>query len=302
MPVFNAGAFLEPALESLRAQTFADWELLAVDDESTDDSAETLRRFAKIDNRIRPIFRKENRGIPATRNFGLSQMRGEYFAFLNHDDVALPTRFEEQLAFLCANEEACRAGATRRRVDLVGTAIENVNERGERINITEMPESDLEIHWMALFDCPIRQSALMGRAKAFTDLRYDESMPINSDYDFLSRAIRKRKAANLPQILVRYRKHPKNTSRTRNDEFVESGIRISRAAIAHELPDFAIDEKDIADIRATLLSYKKKESARSVRDINRALELYLDLFDAFAERYHDHPLLATLRQNIARST
>ncbi|MGZ5022411.1 MAG: hypothetical protein ACXWFY_08360 [Chthoniobacterales bacterium] len=50
--------------------------------------------------------------------------------------------------------------------------------RGERINIVQMPESDLEIHWMALFDCPIRHLALMGRASAFADLHYDESLPI----------------------------------------------------------------------------------------------------------------------------
>jgi glycosyltransferase involved in cell wall biosynthesis len=292
MPVFNAGPFLEPAIESLRAQTFSDWELIVIDDGSTDDSSETLRRLAKIDNRIRPIFRKENRGIPTTRNFGLSRMRGEYFAFLNHDDVALPERFAQQLEFVRANKD----------VDLVGSAIENVNERSERINVTPMPESDLEIHWMALFDCPIRHSALMGRANAFVDLRYDETMPINSDYDFLSRAIRKLRAANLTQVLVQYRKHPTNTSRTRHDEFVESGIRVSRAAIAHELPDFAIDEKDIAEIRATLLGYKKSDSTRSVREMNRALELYLDLFEAFAEKYRDHPLLAKLRDNVTRST
>lgn len=289
MPVFNAGPYLEPAIESLRAQTFSDWELIAIDDGSTDDSAETLRRCAKIDNRIRPLFQRENRGIPATRNLGLAQMRGEYFAFLNHDDVALPTRFQEQIDFLRANED----------VDLVGTAIENVNERGERINIMQMPESDLEIRWMALFDCPIRHSALMARAKAFVDLRYDESMPINSDYDFLSRAIRKLEAANLPRVLVQYRKHPKNTSRTRHDEFVESGVRIARAAIAHALPEFAIDDNDVAAIRATLLGYKKNESRRSVPEMNRALELYLDLFEAFAEKYRDHPTLAKLRDAVA---
>jgi glycosyltransferase involved in cell wall biosynthesis len=291
-PVFNAGEFIAPALESLRAQTFADWELIAVDDGSRDDSAKTLRRFAKIDNRIRPIFQKENRGIPATRNFGLTTMRGEYFAFLNHDDVALPERFAKQLAFLRAHED----------VDLVGSAIENVDARGERINVTPMPESDLEIRWMALFDCPIRHSALMGRASAFVDLRYDESLPINSDYDLLSRAIRKNKAANLPEVLVQYRKHPRNTSRVRHKEFIENGVHISRAAILHEFPEYKIDNDDIAVIRATLLNYKKADASYSVAEMNRALELYLDLFDAFAEKYRDHPLLARLCESVTRST
>ena len=292
MPVFNAGAFLEPAIESLRAQTCTDWELIAIDDGSSDDSAETLRHFADLDPRIRPIFQSENRGIPTTRNFGLKKMRGQYLAFLNHDDVAVPERFAEQLAFLRANEE----------IALLGTAIENVNERGERINIAQMPESDLEIHWMALFDCPIRHSALMGRASAFADLHYDESLPINSDYDFLSRAIRNLKAANLAQVLVQYRKHPKNASRLRHDEFVDNGVQITRAALGHELPNFVIDENQIAAIRATLLSYKKSDSRQPISEMNRAIDLYLDLLAAFAEKYRDHPLLAKLCESAARAT
>ncbi len=285
MPVFNAGAFLEPALASLRAQTFGDWELTAIDDGSRDHSPEVLRKFAKIDERVCPIFQKENRGIPATRNHALDHMRGEFFAFLNHDDIAMPERFARQLSFLHANPE----------IDFVGCAIDNVDERGACINSIPMPVNELEIRWMALFDCPVRQSVLMSRAEMFQALRYDESIASNSDYDLISRAVRSFRATNLPETLGQYRKHPNNTSRVRRDPFVDNGAAIARRAIAYELPDFAITLEEIADIRAALLNYKKKDAELSVRRMNRAIEIYLDLLEAFREKYHEHPQLAQWR-------
>lgn len=286
MPVFNAGAYLDPAIESLIAQSFRDWELIAVDDGSHDESPTRLREWSQRDPRVRPFFQRENRGIPATLNFALTHARGEYFAFLNHDDLAKPNRFEMQLAFLREHPE----------IALLGSALENVDERGARISARPMPTSDLEIHWLALMDCPVRQSALLGRADAFRQhgLRYDENVPSHSDYDFVARAIRSVAASNLPEALLQYRIHPKNSSRVRRDMFVESGAAISFAAIRHELPDFPITLDDVRIVRATLLGYKKRGQQLPMPALKRAVGLYLDLFAAFAQKHQGHPLLARL--------
>ncbi|MEP6602761.1 MAG: glycosyltransferase family A protein [Spartobacteria bacterium] len=288
MPVFNAGPFLAPAIESLFAQTFADFELVIVDDASSDGSVEAIRQFARSDSRLRSFFQRENQGISATRNFAIEQARGEYIAFLNHDDIALPERLARQLEFLQRNED----------VDLVGSAIENIGPAGESLNTSPMPESDLEIHWLGLLDCPVRQSALMMRRDVFTrrGIRYDPDIISYSDYDFVARAIRSVHAANLPEALTQYRKHPQNTSRVRWEMFVESGARIAHDAIRFELPDCKIDIEQVAEMRAVIFGYRAAASRNSLAVIKRAVACYLDLFESFSDRHRDHPLMARLHR------
>jgi glycosyltransferase involved in cell wall biosynthesis len=97
--VHNGEAFLDEAITSVRSQTFPGWELVIVDDGSTDTSAEIARRHEAADGRIRLIRHPDGRrhGMSATRNLGLEHARGEYVGFLDADDVWCPTKLEEQL-------------------------------------------------------------------------------------------------------------------------------------------------------------------------------------------------------------
>lgn len=109
--VHNGERFLAEAIESVQAQSIADWELLVVDDGSTDSTREIAARFAARDPRIR---RSEhpggvNRGMSATRNLGLREARGEVVAFLDHDDRFEPAKLETMLALLDAHPDAAAA-------------------------------------------------------------------------------------------------------------------------------------------------------------------------------------------------
>jgi teichuronic acid biosynthesis glycosyltransferase TuaG len=86
MPVHNGAATLNRAIESVEAQTFPDWELLVVDDASTDNCGEALKAWADKDSRIRPFSIKENGGPSVARNIALRHARGEFIAYLDHDD------------------------------------------------------------------------------------------------------------------------------------------------------------------------------------------------------------------------
>ncbi len=288
MPVYNPGEFLAPAIESLLRQTFGDFELIIVDDGSQDDSAAVMKEFARRDRRIRNFFQPKNSGIAATRNFALKHARGRWIGFLNHDDVALPERLERQLAFLQENDD----------VALLGTSIENIDATGASLNLSPMPETDLEIHWFGLLDCPIRQSSLIMKREVFAEhgIYYDPAVVSYSDYDFVARAIRVLHGANLPAPLTQYRKHPGNTSRQRWQMFVESGARIALDAIRAELPEFEIDLAGVAAMRSVLFSYKPLAERNSLLKINRAVARYLDLFEAFTAKHAAHPLLADLRK------
>ena len=116
MIFLNAERFITSAIESVLAQTYAAWELVLVDDGSTDGSSAIARRFAQLQPaRIRLVEHEghANRGMSASRNLGLRQARGAYIALLDADDVYLPAKLERQVAILQAQPEAAMVyGAT----------------------------------------------------------------------------------------------------------------------------------------------------------------------------------------------
>src|SRR3954469_1098404 len=104
MPVYNARAYVAEAIDSVLAQTFGDFELILVDDGSTDGSLDILRGYEKRDPRVRVISRP-NTGIVGALNDGLKLARGEFIARIDADDASLPNRFEKEIAFLRAHPD-----------------------------------------------------------------------------------------------------------------------------------------------------------------------------------------------------
>ena len=100
-PCYNGAAFIADCIGSGRAQTFGDWEMLVIDDCSTDDSAEIIRRYAEEDARIKYLCTPARSGGPSLpRNMGIDHAQGEFIAFLDSDDMWLPRKLEEQYRFL----------------------------------------------------------------------------------------------------------------------------------------------------------------------------------------------------------
>ena len=97
MPAYNAERFIEEAIRSVITQTVTDWELLVLDDGSTDDTAQIARKLAEEDSRIRFLPNKSNMGVARTRNRGFDLCRGQYVALLDSDDIWLPEKLEKQL-------------------------------------------------------------------------------------------------------------------------------------------------------------------------------------------------------------
>ena len=106
MPVFNAAAWLAQTVASVQEQTYQDWELIAVDDCSSDESFRMLQSAACADSRIRPVRLSENVGAARTRNEGIRLAEGRYLAFLDSDDLWKKTKLEKELAFLKERQAA----------------------------------------------------------------------------------------------------------------------------------------------------------------------------------------------------
>ena len=101
MPSYNSEAYIKDSIESILKQTYQDWELLIVDDCSTDKTVEIVKSFK--DSRIKLYINEHNSGAALSRNKALREAKGKWIAFLDSDDVWLPTKLEEQLAFMIKN-------------------------------------------------------------------------------------------------------------------------------------------------------------------------------------------------------
>ena len=114
MPCYNGADFISETIDSVLAQTYENWELLIIDDGSSDNSLEIVKSYAATDPRIRPIS-QANAGSAAARNNGIKQARGQYIALLDSDDLWLPEFLESQITFMKSKNASIRSRAQIKR-------------------------------------------------------------------------------------------------------------------------------------------------------------------------------------------
>lgn len=280
MPVFNAGAFLRPALESLRQQSLEDFEVIVMDDGSVDGSREVLAAYSLLDSRFRIYRTNQNQGIPQARNQAFEHAQGRFLAWLNHDDLALPRRLERQVEYLSSHPEIGVLGCTREMVDPQGVVLKTA----------PLPTTHLGLVWKGLLDCPLIHSGLMARHDPIRQyaLRYDPQYPVHSDFDFFVRLLRVTQGATLPEVLCRYCVHNSNTSKLRRRELEDAGHRIAFANIRHELPEVPATLDDVAAIRGIYSGCQTVE-LKDLARVKRGWQLLYDLRDAFRRKHVGHP-------------
>ena len=125
-PMYNSGKYIEETLKSVVSQTHKNWELFIIDDGSSDNCIELVNEFKKIDNRIKLIINKENQGAAISRNIGIRKANGRYIAFLDSDDLWVPTKLEEQINFMSKNQLAL-SYSSYEKIDEFGNHIKNIN-------------------------------------------------------------------------------------------------------------------------------------------------------------------------------
>ncbi len=215
MPVYNGERFLADAIESILRQSRRDFELLVLDNGSTDGSASIAGAYA--DPRIRILRNESNLGLVKSRNLGIREARGKYVAFLDCDDIALPHRLRIQHEFLENNPEFA----------LVGSGILLIDERGEFSGrFSRFEASPDAIAPILLFDNYFAQSAVMARREALADEPYREEYPCAEDYDLFTRIASRYRTWNIPEVLTLYREHGGGLSKRRRDLIVECTKKI----------------------------------------------------------------------------
>jgi GT2 family glycosyltransferase len=203
MPVRDAGAWVTEAMASLTAQTFADFELLVIDDGSNDATRAILDAAAPGDRRIR-IIRTAPLGLVAALNRGLAEARAALVARLDADDRALPQRLAMQVGYLAQHADVGLLGSWAQRIDAQG----NVSCR-----LTPETRAD-ELARILAARNPFIHSSVMLRAELARRLGgYRSAFASAEDYDLWLRMAEISRLANLPEVLVQYRRHPASASR-----------------------------------------------------------------------------------------
>jgi len=198
MPVWHAVRFLPAALDSVLAQTFTDFELIAIDDGTSDGSAEVLAAFAARDSRVR-VVRQENRGIVASLNHALELARAPFVARMDHDDVSRPDRFAKQIAYLRQHPE----------IAAVSGAMDVVDQDGTYLRTDEFPTLPAAVEIELLYRNCICHPAVMARTEALRKAGgYRKNAQFAEDYDLWLRLSESGQIANLPDVLLSYRLHP----------------------------------------------------------------------------------------------
>lgn len=215
MPVYNCEKYILEAVESILQQTYTNFELILIDDCSTDATLQICKSFQ--DDRIVIIEKERNSGYTNSLNYGLSIAKGKYIARMDGDDISLPMRFEKQVDFLEANEDIVLCGT---QYNIIGTE-----------KVCNHPLTHDEIKVKLLSGSYIAHPTVMFKKDFFDkhNLSYNSKMEPAEDYDLWSRVVFLGRVENLKDVLLQYRVHEQQTSIVKNErqEFLANKIRLN---------------------------------------------------------------------------
>lgn len=222
MPVYNCALYLAEAIESILNQTFSDFELIILDDCSTDGSAQLAQTFT--DERIVYHRNEKNLGLANNLNVGLRMAKGKYIARMDGDDISFSERFQTQIDFLESHPD----------IDLCSCGLEMFGTE----NTVWVRETDPEaIKITMMFYSPVLHASSIWRRESFEkhNLYYDQNAFPAEDYDLWARAIFHCRLVNIPQVLYKYRIHGIQVTKT-DDRVTQKDREIRINYLKYALP------------------------------------------------------------------
>ncbi|MDD3265738.1 MAG: glycosyltransferase [Burkholderiales bacterium] len=206
MPIYQTNEiYLREAIESILSQTYSDFELIIVNDSPADEMRLHNIISSYNDSRIIWVQNEINSGIAIASNMGINNSQGEFIAMIDHDDICVANRFEQQINFLENNLQ----------YGFVGGQADAFYSDKSIVKLNYAISSSMGKLKKSFFDgVPFLNPSIMFRKSALNDLRYDPSYKVCADYDLFARLIFEKNimATNLPDVLIYYRFHDANTS------------------------------------------------------------------------------------------
>lgn len=214
IPVYNAEKYLDETIDSIVNQTYKNFELIIIDDNSTDNSSEIIENWLEKDSRIIFLKNKYNKGIGGTSNTGLDYATGDYIAKADADDIQKNDRLETQVKFLEKNKD----------IDIIGGGYELFGNGLDGIKIHH-PQNSLKLAWKFITNIYFCNPTVMYRKGVLDTVPHYPEVACE-DFAFLSKVIHMHKGFNLKKILIYYRQHNHNYSNTAKENIEKSVIEI----------------------------------------------------------------------------
>jgi glycosyltransferase involved in cell wall biosynthesis len=207
---YNSEPYIYETIKSVLDQTFGDFEIIVIDDGSTDNTEKILKSFH--DERIKYLY-QDNRGLAAARNRALSLSSGEYIAFLDHDDIWLPSKLEKQVLLL----------ETRKDVSLVYSNFFRIFPNGRKVLVLKKRQPEGMIFEPLLYNYPIGLLTAVVRKQVLEELVdiFDENLKILEDYDVFMRVLYRHKAAYIKEPLATHRIHGNRATLMFQDRYAD---------------------------------------------------------------------------------
>jgi hypothetical protein len=219
LPFYNPGPYFVPAVKSVLNQTFGDFELLLLDDGSTDGSERDAAEFTRADRRAIAIRTERNVGLSAQLNVGIRRARGRYLARMDADDLAETRRFEKQVQVLERDP----------RIGICGSIVQEFNDNGMGA-LWVLPESPDDVHCLMFLRSCFNHPSVMIRAGVLADhgLLYDESFVVAQDYELWHRLLKLTRGFNIQEPLMKYRRLPSQLSQAASPRKQQEGAAVRR--------------------------------------------------------------------------
>jgi len=260
MAAYNAEKYIEESIESILSQSFKDFELIIIDDCSSDSTSKIIESFQTKDKRIIFLKNKINLHVSETRNRGIKISRGKYVAIQDADDISMPMRLEKQFSFLENNKNIFLLGSGAKIIDELG------NEKGNFVPICDLAKITQKLKKKNILYHPtifFRNNGILYRTKFYHGEDYDLYLRIISSGGVIG---------NIPETLIRYRVHSYSLTR------MQGGISALFAALARkfyfERIKNIVDTYDNFNVESiTLIEKKSNDKIYLIGELEASLKI-----------------------------
>lgn len=264
IPTYNCGKYIKQTLESILRQNYSDYELLIIDDGSTDNTEEIVKDFK--DHRIIYLKNECNLGIVKTLNKGITLAKGEYIARMDADDIMLGNRLKEQVEFLDSRPD----------YGMVGGWYQVTDEAGNLMDSLRTTQSHEDIKLGLLFRNQFAHPAVTMRTHLVRKIKYKQDFLYTEDYDLWCRMAEVTKVANLPKFYLSYRWYSSNTCNTKQKELKSTVVKL----LSRELDKYQISHTvdELMVHAAICFGYRKRyfNNPEKIKKLNGWLDKVLE--------------------------